>query len=428
MVSRSALALPLLVLVAACSSASGSDDADDGAAAVSSGPDLVFNGPKAPQGGNASPPVGTLSGKKSGDTVTISYAPQRVRGCDGGGWGQDTQLKFLDRSGKEIGQGADGSGFVGSGMVPRSKPALILSAQIPPGAAKVKVLTVNDGGSHKATDSADTPHTGDNKGSDGQCSDTIDGKGWLIDIGSASSGSGSSPLTPTPSSSGGAKTLVPGIYEAKDTRSQKAVMTVRRASAHSLRYEVALSNDGAADQVVKNMWGVDNGVGNGVFVTPTIPNNDCEIKITVDNGIAKLSQGDSTCASQGFGPQVIVDGTYQLTKSGAPPSDAVQWTGSFADPSGDPELDITVQTQPLPGKSAFSFTFAYQLASSGSPINGIAKVTDQNSPATATVSGCTLSFDWLLDHMTVNTTASQAACQQLGFTSTNAFEILPPKQ
>jgi hypothetical protein len=176
------------------------------------------------------------------------------------------------------------------------------------------------------------------------------------------------------------------------------------------------------------MWGSDDGFGNGQFVTPAVPNNDCDIKVAVDNGVAKLSQGDSTCASQGFGPQVIVDGTYKLTKSGAPPSDVVTWTGSFVEPSpGDAQLDITVQTQPLPGKSAFSFTYAYTLKSGSSPLNGIAKVTDQNSPATSTVSGCALTFDWLLDKMTVAASPELTPCQKLGFDEDTGFKILPPK-
>jgi hypothetical protein len=361
--------------------------------------------------------------------VTISYAPQRVRGCDGGGWAQDTTLKFLDRSGRAIGQGAEGSGFGGTGMVPRSKPPLVLSALIPAGAVKVQVLTVNDGGPHRASDQADTPHSGDNKGSDQLCSDSVDGRGWQIDIGSAAPAP--TTITPTPSTPPAATTLVPGIYEAKDTRNDKAIMTVRRADAHNLRYDITLTNtvDGqSTDVMVPNMWGADDGIGNGQFVTPALRDNDCEISVTVTNGVAKLSQGDSTCASQGFQRQQLVDGTYTLVKAGPPPGDALVWTGSFVEPSpGATELDISVQTAPQPGSSAFTFVYAYTL--DGKPvINGIAKVGDRNQPATSTASGCPLTFEWLMNRMTVSANAELAACSNLGFQSEdNAFEILGPK-
>jgi hypothetical protein len=428
MFARISLSLALLGLLGACSGSDESSEAGESNINAAGGPDLVFAGPKAPQGGNASAPTGSLAGKKAGDDVTISYAPQRVRGCDGGGWGQSTSLKFLDASGREVGTGADGSAFAGTGMVPKGQPPLTLSARIPAGAVKVSVLSFNDGGPHRATDAADTPAVGDNKGADGFCSDTIDGRGWIINIG------GGSTATPPPPPPTVSHKLVPGIYEAKDTRNESAIMTVRRSkdiatgvrSGSELRYDLTLKN-GTDEVTIHNMWGIDE-FGTGAFITPAISNNDCDIKLTVNNGTINVTQGDSSCASQGLGRQQIVDGTYTLKQAGAPPSDVVKWTGSYVEPSpGTVTLDISVQTEPAPGSSAYTFAFAYNIA--GTPLNGIAKVTDQNSPATSTVSGCPLSFDWLLDRVTVLAQTDRAECNKLGFdeAGSNTLEFLSPK-
>jgi hypothetical protein len=74
-----------------------------------------------------------------------------------------------------------GEGFFGDGMVPKGQRPLVIKAKIPAKAAKLVVVSVNDGGGHDPEDDADTKHTGDNR-KGGECFDTRDGKGWVVDL------------------------------------------------------------------------------------------------------------------------------------------------------------------------------------------------------------------------------------------------------
>jgi hypothetical protein len=174
--------LPLLLLLAACRTSGGArvkdeeDQAETEGAEVARPPAVVlaFNGPKAGPGGTASAPVGTLHGLHVGDVVAIQYAPQRIRGCDGGGWGQENNAFFLDATGKQVGEQSSGSAFTGIGMVPVSQPVLILRATVPQGAVKLHVEARNTGDHHDPEDTADPGHSGpgDNFSPDGStCSD-----------------------------------------------------------------------------------------------------------------------------------------------------------------------------------------------------------------------------------------------------------------
>jgi hypothetical protein len=143
--------------------------------------DLVFAGDKAEHNKDAEKPTGSLKGKKAGDKIKIAYRPQRIRGCDGGFWAQQTTVKFLDKKGREVGDSLHGSGFQGVGMVPKGKGFLMLSGEIPEGAVKLNLLTENDGGRHNPGDKADLQHEDENRRG-GACSDTRDGKGWTIEF------------------------------------------------------------------------------------------------------------------------------------------------------------------------------------------------------------------------------------------------------
>lgn len=168
-------------LLAGCASDAEVGHSGDGNDEVVTEDTIVFSAPKAAQDKDASKPKGSAKGKKEGDTITISYAPQRIRGCDGGGWAQSTEVRFIDKAGNTVGDEVRRSGFSGVGMVPKEKESLEVTVTVPKGAEKLVVISTNDGEPHDPSDAADTAHTGDN-GKDFNCQDPLDGKGWTLDL------------------------------------------------------------------------------------------------------------------------------------------------------------------------------------------------------------------------------------------------------